>query len=65
MKLRLLAFLLKRTGLRSWAYGQLGSDIDNIARYAPSAWNNKDQVTKRKLYVLLGGPDRSLDGWRR
>jgi hypothetical protein len=64
MKLKLLAFLLKRTSLRSWAYVHLGNDINSVANYAPSAWNNKDQVEMRKLYVLLGGPDKPLDGWR-
>lgn len=64
MKLRLLALLLKRAGLSSWAYAYLNSDISDVAWYSPSAWNNKDRVTKRKLFVFLGGPDKTLDGWR-
>jgi len=65
IKLKLLAYLLKTTGFDKYMLGNLSTDLFSIARYAPSAWNNEDVKSKRELVVLLGGPDKSIDGWRR
>jgi hypothetical protein len=62
MRLRLIAWLL--TGkLRTWVTRSLATDLQQIAKYAPSAWENADTREQRKLYALLTGRDLHLKEW--
>ena len=63
MRMRLMVWLMS-SHLRMYLKSHISGDLWNTAKFSPSAWENYSTTEKRKLWVALGGKDRTLSEWR-